>query len=53
MHRMVEEMTCGRHTIEPAMSKYQMLTRSTVTNCLKRVRQKEQARAQAMEDNLR
>lgn len=49
MHQMVEEITCGRHTIESAMSQYQVLTRSTVTQWLERVRQEEQARTQAME----
>jgi len=51
MRQMVEEINCGRHTIESAMSKYQVLTRSTVTKWLERVRQEEQARTQAMEDN--
>jgi len=53
MRQMVEEITGGRHTIESAMSKYQMLTRLTVTKWLKRVRQEEQARIHAMEDNLK
>ena len=42
MRQMVEEITFGRLTIESAMSKYQVLTRSTVT--------KWQARSQAMEN---
>ena len=48
MRQMVEEITFGRHTIESAMSKYQVLTRSTVTNWLKRVQQEEQQRTAAM-----
>jgi transposase-like protein len=50
MRQIVEEITFGRHTIESAMSKYQVLTRSTVTKWLERVRQEEQARTQAMEN---
>lgn len=48
MRQMVEEINFGRHPIESAMSQYQVLTRSTVTNWLERVRQEEQARTQAM-----
>ena len=48
MRQMVEEITFGRHTIESAMSHYQVLTRSTVTKWLERVRQEEQVRTQAM-----
>ena len=48
MRQMVEEINFGRHTIESAMSQYQVLTRSTVTNWLERVRQEEQVRTQAM-----
>jgi transposase-like protein len=48
MRQMVEEITFGRHTIESAMSKYQVLTRSTVTKWLERVRQEEQARTRTM-----
>ena len=51
MRQMVEEITFGRHTIESAMSQYQVLTRSTVTKWLARVRQEEQARTQAMENS--
>ncbi|HLK97571.1 MAG TPA: hypothetical protein VK364_07365 [Hymenobacter sp.] len=50
MRQMVEEINFGRHTIESAMSQYQVLTRSTVTKWLERVRQEEQARTQAMEN---
>jgi transposase-like protein len=50
MRQMVEEITFGRHTIESAMSKYQVLTRSTVTNWLKRVQQEERQRTEAMEN---
>lgn len=53
MRQMVEEINFGRHTIESAMSKYQVLTRSTVTKWLERVRQEEQARTQAMENTLK
>ncbi|MEJ7664283.1 MAG: hypothetical protein WKG07_34555 [Hymenobacter sp.] len=53
MRQMVEEINLGRHTIESAMSKYQVLTRSTVTNWLERVRQEEQARTQVMENTLK
>ena len=35
------------------MSKYQVLTHSTVTKWLERVRQEEQARSQAMENALK
>ncbi|WP_156176369.1 hypothetical protein [Hymenobacter terrenus] len=31
IRQMVEEINFSRHTIESAMSKYQVLTRSTVT----------------------
>ena len=48
MRQMVEEINFGRHTIESAMSQYQALTRSTVTNWLERVWQEEQAHIQAM-----
>jgi hypothetical protein len=41
---MVEEINLGRHTIESAMAKYQVLTRKTVTQWLERVRQEELAR---------
>lgn len=50
MRQMVEEINFGRHTIDSAMSKYQVLTRATVTKWLERVRQEEQARTQAMEN---
>jgi len=46
MRQLVGEISFGRHTIESAMSKYQVLTRSTVTKWLERVRQEEQARTQ-------
>lgn len=50
MRQMVEEINFGRHTLESAMAKYQVRTRSTVTNWLKRVQQEEHARTQAMKD---
>lgn len=50
MRQMVEEITCGRHTIESAMNKYQVLTRSTVTNWLKRVQEEDRQRTAAMEN---
>lgn len=50
MRQMVEEINFGRHTIESAMSKYQVRTRSTVTNWLKRVQQEERQRTEAMEN---
>jgi len=50
MRQMVEEINFGRHTIESAMSKYQVLTHSAVTKWLERVRQEEQARTQALEN---
>ena len=50
MRQMVEEISFGRHTIESAMSKYQVLTRSTITKWLARVREEEQARIQTMDD---
>lgn len=50
MRQMVEEITFGRHTIESAMSHYQVRTRSTVTNWLKRVQQEERQRTEAMEN---
>lgn len=53
MRQMVEEINFGRHTIESAMSQYQVLTRSTVTKWLARVRQEEQARTQAIENTPR
>ena len=34
MRQMVEEINLGRHTIESAMAKYQVLTRRTVTGWL-------------------
>ena len=43
MRQIVEERTLGRHTIESAMAKYQVLPRKTVIQCLERVRQKESA----------
>lgn len=45
MRQMVKEVTFDRHTIESAMSKYQVLTRSTVAKWLERVRQEDQARS--------
>jgi hypothetical protein len=48
MRQMVEEINFNCHTIESVMSKYQVLTRSTVTKWLERVRQEEQARTLAM-----
>jgi transposase-like protein len=48
MRQMVEEINLGRHTIESAMAKYQVLTRQTVTKWLERIRQEELARTQAM-----
>ncbi len=48
MRQMVEEINLGRHTVESAMAKYQVLTRKTVTGWLERVRQEEQARTAAM-----
>jgi hypothetical protein len=48
MRQMVEEINLGRHTVESAMAKYQVLTRKTVTQWLERVRQEEQTRTQAM-----
>ena len=51
MRQMVEEITLGRHTIESAMAKYQVLTRKTVTQWLERVRQEELARTQAMKES--
>ena len=50
MRQMVEEISFGRHTIESAMSHYQVRTRATVTKWLERVRQEEQARTQTMEN---
>ena len=50
MRQMVEEITFGRHTVESAMSKYEVLTRSTVTKWVERVRQEELARTEAMEN---
>ncbi|SMB92261.1 hypothetical protein SAMN00120144_2125 [Hymenobacter roseosalivarius DSM 11622] len=50
MRQMVEEINCGRHTIESAMGKYQVRTRSTVTKWLARVREEEHVRTQAMEN---
>ena len=52
MRQIVEEITFGRHTIESAMSKYQVLTRSTVTKWkwLERIRQEENTRSQAVEN---
>lgn len=47
---MVEEINFGRHTIESAMSQYQVLTRSTAIKWLARVREEAQARTQAMEN---
>jgi len=49
MRQMVEEINFGRHSIESAMSQYQVRTRSTVTNWLKRVQQEEWQRTAAME----
>lgn len=51
MRQMVEEINLGRHTIESAMAKYQVLTRKTVTQWLERVRQEELARTQAMKES--
>jgi hypothetical protein len=51
MRQMVEEINLGRHTIESAMAKYQVLTRKTVTQWLERVRQEEMARTQAMKES--
>jgi len=51
MRQMVEEINLGRHTIESAMAKYQVLTRKTVTQWLERVRQEEVARTQAMKES--
>jgi hypothetical protein len=51
MRQMVEEINLGRHTIESAMAKYQVLTRKTVTQWLERVRQEEMARTQAMQES--
>lgn len=51
MRQMVEEITFGRHTIESAMSQYQVRTRSTVTNWLKRVQQEERQRTEAMDNS--
>lgn len=48
MRQMVKKINFGRHTVESAMSQYQVLTRSTVTKWLERVWQEEQARTQAM-----
>ncbi len=48
MRQMVEEINLGRHTIESAMAKYQVLTRQTVTKWLERVRQEDLARTPAM-----
>ncbi|MBT9395575.1 hypothetical protein KLP40_20585 [Hymenobacter sp. NST-14] len=53
MRQIVKEITCGGYTIESAMSKYQVLIRSTVTKWLERVRQQEQAPTQAMDYNLK
>ncbi len=50
MRQMVEEINLGRHTIESAMAKYQVLTRKTVTQWLERVRQEALARTQAMKE---
>ncbi|MGI4823592.1 MAG: hypothetical protein ACRYFV_20460 [Janthinobacterium lividum] len=47
---MVEEITLGRHTIESAMAKYEVLTRKTVTQWLESVWQKEVACTQAMKE---
>lgn len=52
MRQMVEEITLGRHTIGPAMAKYRVLTRQTVTKWLERVRQEGLARAQAMKQSV-
>lgn len=51
MRQMVEEINLGRHTIESAMAKYQVLTRKTVTQWLERVRQEELTRTQAMKES--
>jgi hypothetical protein len=51
MRQMVEEITLGRHTIESAMAKYQVLTRKTVIQWVERVRQEELARTQAMKES--
>jgi hypothetical protein len=51
MRQLVEEITLGRHTIESAMAKYQVLTRKTVTQWLERVRLEELARTQAMKES--
>jgi hypothetical protein len=51
MRQLVEEITLGRHTIESAMAKYQVLTRKTVTQWLERVRQEELARTQVMKES--
>lgn len=48
MRQKGEEINLGRHTIESAMAKYQVLARKTVTQWLERVRQEELARTQAM-----
>ena len=53
MRQMVEEITFGRHTVESAMSKYEVLTRSTVTKWVERVRQEELARTEAMENTAK
>lgn len=53
MRQMVEEINFGRHTIESAMSKYQVLTRSTVTKWLERVRQEEKARTHTMDNTAK
>jgi hypothetical protein len=50
MCQMVKEINFGRHAIESAMNKCQVLTRSTVTKWLQRIRQEEQARTKAMEN---